>query len=405
MVQVLNNYSETLSGAVTSSATTFTVSNAPTGLTVTADNPLTLTLDDETNIEVVRVTAISGNDLTVVRGYEGTAQAWSDGALIECRLTNLTLTEMSSDSGITESMAMTSVVPAGPHTYLWGAVVTEATLGVSGVIRGVTKISADLYIVLDDSGKIIHTDASGQPTQDAITLGSPGATVSWDEVAFDGTNLWLLSSATTLKVFKYALDGTYLNVSHVINSDTHPEGLTWDGTHLWVVADNIMRQLDLTTGLTGTTVAHSETVIQSAFYANGMVHIFTGGARLVKSIDGSGTSTLVYTLPAAPTTSTTLSAVPKDPSDLIGSYFVGGTAGVATTSPEVESTLNATGIKHLAAVGDTVTGSGGESSVVVTTPTDDSITVNGIWADGTLTRPRIDNDHIQRQGGLNVWRS
>ncbi len=182
MVQILNNYSETLNGAVTDVATTFTVSNAPTGLTVTADNPLTLTLDDESNIEVVRVTAISGNDLTVVRGYEGTAQAWSDGALIECRLTNLTLTEMSSDSGITESMAMTS--------------------------------------------------------------------------------------------------------------------------------------------------------------------------------DGAASST-----------------------------------------------LSATGIKHLAEIGDTVTGSGGESSVVVSTPTDDSITVNGVWADGTLTRPRVDNDHIQRQGGLNVWRS
>ena len=46
------------------------------------------TIDDDTNNEIVKVTAISGNTLTVVRAQEGTtARAFSTSNTIEARLT------------------------------------------------------------------------------------------------------------------------------------------------------------------------------------------------------------------------------------------------------------------------------------------------------------------------------
>ena len=46
------------------------------------------TIDDDTNNEIVKVTAISGNTLTVVRAQEGTtARAFSTSNTIEARVT------------------------------------------------------------------------------------------------------------------------------------------------------------------------------------------------------------------------------------------------------------------------------------------------------------------------------
>jgi hypothetical protein len=77
----------TLSGALTSSATTTTVVSGSAlagGLTISAGELFTVVIDPDTAIEeIVDVSAISGNTLTIVRGIDGSAGvAHSAGAII-----------------------------------------------------------------------------------------------------------------------------------------------------------------------------------------------------------------------------------------------------------------------------------------------------------------------------------
>lgn len=85
----VNNFSTTLDGTINNSTTTITVNDA-TGISaeLALCNYIALTIDDGTNVEIVHVTGVSSNDLTVSRGQEGsTTNGFSDGTTIECRPT------------------------------------------------------------------------------------------------------------------------------------------------------------------------------------------------------------------------------------------------------------------------------------------------------------------------------
>lgn len=84
----VNNYSSTLNGGITAVATSIVVTSA-TGLPTLGSNTINLTLDDGAgNIEIVKVTAIAGATLTVVRAQEGTTgYAFLDTTPIHCRAT------------------------------------------------------------------------------------------------------------------------------------------------------------------------------------------------------------------------------------------------------------------------------------------------------------------------------
>lgn len=87
----INFYKTTLSAALTSTSTTMTVSSA-TGLpTLTTGQILPLVLTDaatQTVHEIVYVTSISSNTLTIERGQEGTAaNTWGIGDYVACSTT------------------------------------------------------------------------------------------------------------------------------------------------------------------------------------------------------------------------------------------------------------------------------------------------------------------------------
>ena len=83
-----NNAETTLSRAINNSTTTIPVASAAVFPTPNANNKFFATLDDGSNVEVVLVTAISSNDLTVVRAQDNTsAAAFGSGTKIELRLT------------------------------------------------------------------------------------------------------------------------------------------------------------------------------------------------------------------------------------------------------------------------------------------------------------------------------
>ncbi len=83
----VNNFSTTLSAAIVSTgATSITITSA-TGLpTLATGEYYLLTIDDNTNREIVKVTARSGTTLTIVRAQEGTtANTFANGTVIEMR--------------------------------------------------------------------------------------------------------------------------------------------------------------------------------------------------------------------------------------------------------------------------------------------------------------------------------
>ena len=76
-----NNAETTLSSGINNSTTTVPVASAAVFPTPDANNVFFATIDDGSNIEVVKVTGISSNDLTVVRAQDNTsAAAFGSGA-------------------------------------------------------------------------------------------------------------------------------------------------------------------------------------------------------------------------------------------------------------------------------------------------------------------------------------
>lgn len=85
-----NNARSTLASAITTSSGTITVASAVGFPAIPgAGYEFYVTLDDNVNIEIVKVTGVSGNTLTgCIRGQEGTtARAFNVGAKVENRLT------------------------------------------------------------------------------------------------------------------------------------------------------------------------------------------------------------------------------------------------------------------------------------------------------------------------------
>ena len=86
----INNYETKLTAQATAAATSITVANA-SGLSLAIGEVYRMTIqnaDDAMLIELVDVTAISGNTLTVQRAKESTtAQVWPVDSVVLCSVT------------------------------------------------------------------------------------------------------------------------------------------------------------------------------------------------------------------------------------------------------------------------------------------------------------------------------
>ena len=86
-VKFTNNAATTLAAGINSSVTSIAVTDGSVFPTITGSDHFYVTFDDTTNKEIVKVTARSGNTLTVVRGQDNTtAQAFNSGDKAELRV-------------------------------------------------------------------------------------------------------------------------------------------------------------------------------------------------------------------------------------------------------------------------------------------------------------------------------
>jgi len=86
-VKFTNNAATTLAAGINSSVTSIAVTDGSVFPTITGSDHFYVTFDDTTNREIVKVTARSGNTLTVIRGQDDTtAQAFNSGDKAELRV-------------------------------------------------------------------------------------------------------------------------------------------------------------------------------------------------------------------------------------------------------------------------------------------------------------------------------
>ena len=97
----INNFETSLTGAITAAATSMTIANAA-GLSLASGEVYRLTIQnaDASLYELVDVTAISGNTLTIERAKEGTtAQEWAAGSAVLCGVTAEQLDKLNNSGG------------------------------------------------------------------------------------------------------------------------------------------------------------------------------------------------------------------------------------------------------------------------------------------------------------------
>ena len=105
----INNFETTLSSAITAAATSMTVANVA-GLSLANGEVYRLTIQnaDASLFELVDVTAISGNTLTIERAKEGTtALEWASGSTVLCDVTAAQLAQIGDIS-----TALTAIIGA-----------------------------------------------------------------------------------------------------------------------------------------------------------------------------------------------------------------------------------------------------------------------------------------------------
>lgn len=122
-IKFSNNAKTTLSAALTSSATSCTVTDASVFPTIGSYDYFYMTLEEAGSspaIEVVKVTAVSSNTLTITRAQDGTtAAAFASGDKAELRLTTKGLEDVVNNSEVVTTAPSASDGDDKPAGYVW----------------------------------------------------------------------------------------------------------------------------------------------------------------------------------------------------------------------------------------------------------------------------------------------
>ena len=184
-----NSPGTTLSGALSSTATTVNVADA----SVFPSPPFPLTIGtDSSQSETVLVTAINSNALTVTRGWDGTSSAW--GASTPCArvFTAKDLNDVQANiTALNSGKAESSSVPA--------ATTTSPKMDGTAAVGSETKYAKGDHVHPTDTSRQAKITASG------ILKGDGNGGVS---AATSGTDYALPSAIPTASTTTPSMDGT-----------------------------------------------------------------------------------------------------------------------------------------------------------------------------------------------------
>jgi len=168
-VKFSNNAKTTLSSGITSSATSIAVVDAAAWPTLgSGDHTLCtlITVADPDVLEIVKVTAISGNTLTVVRAQEGTtARAFASADKAELRVTAGLLEQALTGTDVVKLDSLTASATASYSMAVGGVAYSPSNVNALVVsLNGVTQEPTDAFTI---SGSTL-TFASALTSADSI---------------------------------------------------------------------------------------------------------------------------------------------------------------------------------------------------------------------------------------------
>jgi len=218
-----NNARTTLASNISNSATTITVADGSVFPSLTGGDIFYCTIDDGTNNEIIEVTAISSNTLTVVRAQDNTtARSFVSGDLIELRLVARVLEtfpqvetgELTADEFIGDLRgAVIFKAKAGEAVSKGDAVYVS---GISGNTPVIALADADFASKMPAFGLVL-TAASTNGSTEVVTFGTISGV---DTSAFSvGDTLYISTTAGALTDSKPTGEGSLIqNIGKVQRS-------------------------------------------------------------------------------------------------------------------------------------------------------------------------------------------
>lgn len=319
-IKFANNASAALASSIASGATSVTVSTGTGALfpVLGAGDYFYATLvDSSNNFEIVKVTARTGDTMTLTRAQEGTtALAFVAGSKLELRPTAAGITEVSTGtnitalSGVTVTGGSVNNTPIGGSTPNTGAFTTLSASGTAD-LNGTVNMAGDVNMNGTGAVKIPVGTTAQRPTPATgdlrfnSTLGKPevyngtawgsvggGATGGGsDEVFFEnspnvttsytittGKNAQMVGPLVVGFVGTGSISGTTLTIS-AVSSGALAVGATITGTG--VTAGTTITAFGTGTGGAGTyTVSASQTISSRTISTNPTLTV-PSGSRLV----------------------------------------------------------------------------------------------------------------------------
>lgn len=280
-VQLKNNAVTTLAADITSSATSIPVADGSVFPALSGSGYTYVTFEDtNSNREIVKVTAISSNTLTVVRAQDNTtARAFSDSDKCELRITAALLNDIATQADTDTNTEYT----AGSGLTLTGTQFSNSapdqTVALTGA--GTTTISGT-YPNFTITGAASNTSIdtmTGDGTTTALTLSSAPATENQTAVYIDGVYQSKSNysvSGTTLTFSTAPPNGSAVEVALVVTASI---GAPSDGT---VTSAKLSGDLTLPGDLSFT--GNNKAI----FGAGSDLQIYHSGSASVISDEGTG---------------------------------------------------------------------------------------------------------------------
>ena len=171
-VKFANLASTTLASATTNSATSLTVSDASSFPSLGGGDYFYASIGEGLTSEIVKVTAVSSNTLTVTRGQDGTtAAAYSTGTVVALRVVAAALDDIASQA---QTAADTESVSIDGDT-MTGSLTTPGLTVNGNAILGSTASNYDQYVRGNSNvGLRIQTNAQGITSGDGMRIGLNG---------------------------------------------------------------------------------------------------------------------------------------------------------------------------------------------------------------------------------------